>query len=297
MSEMSRRTVLRAAGAGAVVIAGVQWTAAGVAEARPLTAHRTGDNPVVRENRAPGSDAWGVGHGESRGVDPKRPEIQGYAAAASVAPGETLGLHLSSRTARSCTVEIYRLGHYDGVRARHLLTATDVPVGRAWRVTVPDTWVSGIFLAVLTTGDGHRAYAPFVVREPARPSDLLVVVSLSTAHGPYAGLGMPEGFGTDTSASRWLEEAGYDVTYATEQDLHEGRVDPARYTAVVLPGAAGDTRWSRKTRAVVDRAPERAVLPRPFALSEPGRADDEVRRAAAERLDRILAAPVSTPRS
>lgn len=297
MSELPRRTVLCTAGAVAVAIAGSQWAAAGVAQAQPLAAPRTGDNPVARENLAPGSDAWGLGRGESCGVDPKRPQIQGYAATASVAPGETLGLHLSSRTARSCTVEIYRLGHYGGVRARHLLTADDVPVGRAWRVTVPGTWVSGIFLAAITTADGHRAYAPFVVREPARLSDVLVVVPLRTAHGPYTGLGMPDGLGMDTSASRWLEERGYDVTYATEQDLHEHRVDPARYTAVVLPGATGDARWSRRTLAVVDRAPGRAVLPRPLALSEPGHIDEEVRRAAAERLDRILAAPVSTPRS
>ncbi|MFF8592141.1 N,N-dimethylformamidase beta subunit family domain-containing protein [Streptomyces sp. NPDC015220] len=296
MSELSRRTVLRAAGTGAVAVAGSQWAAAGVARARPLAAHRTGDNPVVLENRASGSDAWGLGHGECRGVDPKRPRIQGYAATASVAPGETLGLRLTSRTSRACTVEIYRLGHYGGVRARHLLTAADVPVDRVWRATVPGTWVSGVFLAVLTS-DGHRAYAPFVVRDPARSSDVLMVVPLSTAHGPYAGLGLPAGFGTDTSASRWLEEAGYDVTYATEQDLHEGRVEPARHTAVVLPGAAGDARWSRRTRAVVDRAPGRTVLPAPFALGEPGRADEEVRRKAAEWLDRLLTDPVSTSRS
>ncbi|MFI1166945.1 N,N-dimethylformamidase beta subunit family domain-containing protein [Streptomyces sp. NPDC020801] len=296
MSELSRRTVLHAAGAGAVAVAGGQWaagTAMGAVPRRP----RTGDNPVVRENRAPGCDAWSPGHGESRGVDPRRPEIQGHAAMASLAPGETLGLHLASRTARICTVEIYRLGHYDGVRARHLLTATDVPAGRPWRVTVPRTWVSGIFLAVLTSAGRHRAYAPFVVREPDRPCDVLMVVPLSTAHGPFPGLGMPEGFGTDTGVSRWLEETGYDVAYATEQDLHERRVNPARYPAVVLPGAPGDARWSRQTRAVVDRAPGRAVLPRPFALSEPGRADEEVRRTAAQRLDRILATPVSTPRS
>ncbi|MFJ8945105.1 N,N-dimethylformamidase beta subunit family domain-containing protein [Streptomyces sp. NPDC102395] len=294
MGELSRRTVLSAAGAGAVAVGGSR-PAAAAERARPPAAPRTGDNPVVRENRAPGSHGWTPGHGETCGVDPGRPEIQGYATTVSVAPGETLGLHLASRTARACKVEVYRLGHYGGVRARHLLTADGVPVDRPWRVTVPGAWVSGVFLTVLTTAEGHRAYAPFVVREPARPSDVLLVVPLDAAHRPYAGLGLPEDFGRDTSASRWLEEAGYDVTYATEGDLREGRVDPARYRAVVLPGGAGDVRWSRQARAVLDRTPRRLFLPKTSTLSEPGHADEEARRTAAERLDHLLTAPVSTP--
>ncbi|POX52518.1 hypothetical protein C3489_17605 [Streptomyces sp. Ru71] len=287
--------MLRTASATAVAVTGVQWAAAGAAEALP--APRTGDNPVVRENRAPGCDDWCLGRHETRGVDARRPEIQGWATTASVAPGETLGLRLAGRTAPVCTVEIYRLGHYAGVRARHLLTAADVPVDRVWRAAVPRTWVSGVFLAALTTPAGHRSYAPFVVREPDRLSDVLVVVPLSTARGPHAGLGLPGDFGTDTSASRWLESAGYDVTYATEEDLHAGRVDPARYRAVVQAGPAGDARWSPRTRAALGHAPARVVLARPLELSEPGRVDDGARRTAAERLDRVLAAPVSTPRS
>ncbi|MEU0674615.1 N,N-dimethylformamidase beta subunit family domain-containing protein [Streptomyces sp. NPDC006172] len=294
MGELSRRTVLSAAGAGAVTVGGSR-PAVAATQARPFAAPRTGDNPVVRENRAPGSHAWALGHGETCGVDPGRPEIQGGTTTSSVAPGETLGLRLTARTAHACTVEIYRLGHYGGVRARRLLTAVGVPVDRPWRVTVPGAWLSGLFLAVLTTAEGRRSYAPFVVREPARPSDVLLVVPLNAAHRPHAGLGLPEDFGTDTSASRWLEEAGYDVTYATEGDLRERRVDPARYPAVVLPGGAGDARWSRRTRALPDRTPRHLFLPKAATLSEPGHADEEARRTAAERLDRLLAAPVSTP--
>ncbi|MEW2248844.1 N,N-dimethylformamidase beta subunit family domain-containing protein [Streptomyces sp. NPDC006975] len=293
MSELSRRTVLRAAGVTAAVAGGVQGVAA--EPARALPAPRTGDNPVVRENRAPGSDDWCVGRRETRGVSAGRPEIQGYATTASVAPGETLGLRLSSRVARTCTVEIYRLGHYDGVRARHLLTAADVPVDRVWRTTVPGDWVSGIFLAVLTTAGGFRSYAPFVVRDPARVSDVLVVVPLGTTRAAHPGLGLPEEFGTDTSASRWLEAAGYDVTYATEEDLHAGRVAADRHTAVVLAGAAASARRPGRTRAAVGRAPGATVLSRPLRLSEPGHVDDAARRAAARHLDRVLTAATGTP--
>ncbi|MFI8518814.1 N,N-dimethylformamidase beta subunit family domain-containing protein [Streptomyces sp. NPDC085481] len=266
----SRRTVLLAAGAGSVALSVAGTGTATAAEPLPPRGPRTGDNPVVRENLAEGSDEWSVGSRETCGVDLRNPQIQAYASAASVTPGETLTLRPASRTgSRTCTVEVYRLGHYGGDRARHLLTAEDVTVGRAWKLKVPGTWVSGLFLAVLTTPEGHRAYTPFVVREPARRSDVLAVVPLSYAgRRPYPGLGMPAAFGADASASRWLEEAGYDVTYATEDDVRARRIDPRRYPAVVHPSAV--------------------ALPRPLALAEPGHTDERTRREAAELVDGLL---------
>ncbi|MFI8963824.1 N,N-dimethylformamidase beta subunit family domain-containing protein [Streptomyces sp. NPDC053493] len=269
MSEPSRRTVLIAAGAASTGL----WAAAapGAAAAEPPRPAGPGaaDNPVVRENRAEGSGRWAVGAGESRGVDLRAPQIQAYASAASVTPDESLTLNVSGRTAATCAIEIHRFGHYGGARSRLLHTAADVPVGRGWKLTVPHTWVSGLHLAVLTSADGYRAFTPFVVREPARRSDVLAVVPLSYAgRRPYPGLGLPEDFGADTSACQWLEEAGYDVTYATEEDVRARRVDPRRYPAVLHPSAV--------------------ALPSPLALSEPGRTDPKVRHQAAALLDGLI---------
>ncbi|KKZ74710.1 N,N-dimethylformamidase beta subunit family domain-containing protein [Streptomyces showdoensis] len=268
--QLARRTVLLAAGAASAALAVAAPGTAAAAGPLPPAGPHTGDNPVVRENLAEGSDEWGIGPRETCGVDPRHPEIQGYAAAASVEPGQDLALRVSARGERTCTVEVYRLGHYGGDRARHLLTAEDVPAdGRTWKTRVPASWVSGLFLAVLTTSGGHRAYTPFVVREPARRSDVLAVVPLSYAgRRPYPGLGMPGTLGTDASTARWLEEAGYDVTYATEEDVRKGRVRPARYGAVVHPSAT--------------------ALPRPLALAEPGHADERTRSEAAALLDGLL---------
>ncbi|MFB7591280.1 N,N-dimethylformamidase beta subunit family domain-containing protein [Streptomyces sp. NPDC056169] len=258
MSELSRRTVLHGLGAGAGAVAATPWLTAGTAAATPaVPPARTADNPVVRENRAPGSDQWAVGCAETCGVDPARPQIAGRAERDSVAPGETLRLHLSTPGA---TVSIYRLGHYAGARARHLLTATDAD--RTWTLKIPAEWVSGLHLAVLTTPDGHRAHTPFVVREPARASGVLHVVS-----------GEP---GADASVVRWLEEEGYDVTYATAGDVREGRVRPARYGAVIVTG-----RTALTGRRVVR-------LPRPLALSEPGRTEETARRAASALIDEAV---------
>ncbi|MET9436180.1 N,N-dimethylformamidase beta subunit family domain-containing protein [Streptomyces sp. NPDC006551] len=299
MSELSRRTVLRSAGVGAVAVAGTQWWAGTAAAHTDFPAPRTGDNPVVRENGAPGSGRWAVGCDDTCGVDLARPQIQGYASRNSVGHGELIGFHIASSVAQSCTVAVYRTGHYAGVQARHLLTSGDLAVGprtggkAAWKPTVPQDWVSGVFMAVFTSADGHRAFTPFVVREPARRSDLLLVLPFAkTPDRPYPGIGLPEDFDTDCSTARWLEEEGYDVTYATEEDLHEGHVDPARYTAVVLPGADRDARWSRKTRAAVGRATgagtRLARLHRPLALHEPGHIDEDARRAATDVLTRVL---------
>lgn len=257
MPELSRRTVLRTAGAGAGVVAvGASPWGSGVAAALPHDRRgpvRTGDNPVVRENRAVGSDQWSVGCAETRGVDTRRPQMRGYASRASVSPGERLVFRTESQGGRPHTVAVYRTGHYGGVGARHLLTGEPVH-GATWTGTVPVGWVSGVFLAVLTSTDGYRAYTPFVVREPQRRSDVLHVLPYRAAPGrPYAGLGLPDTFGTDASTARWLEGAGYDVTYATEQDLHEGTVDPAAYKAVLVSGQ-GDAGWSAKTRTAVLRA-------------------------------------------
>ncbi|MFD6530351.1 N,N-dimethylformamidase beta subunit family domain-containing protein [Streptomyces sp. NPDC060184] len=286
MAYVSRRSLLRFLGAATVAGGGVTAAASPACAAHP--APRTGDNPVVRENLATGSDAWAVGHRETSGVTCRAPEIQGYASATSVAPGSSLGFHLASHRDQTCTVSVYRVGHYAGAGARHLLTGEPIPVGPgdapavsrrtgavacdwpvSWTLDVPSDWVSGIFLAVFTTEDGFRSFTPFVVREESRRSDVLVVLPFTGYQAdnvwplppgpvpgdgplqvsfdrPYAGLGLPAGLVQDAALARWVEEAGYDVTYASALDLHEGRVDPARCTAVVLSGR--EAHWSREMR-------------------------------------------------
>ncbi|WP_250286929.1 N,N-dimethylformamidase beta subunit family domain-containing protein [Streptomyces atroolivaceus] len=275
--------------------------------ARPVA--RTGGNLVTEENGASGSDAWIMGRDGTTAADDKKVQIQGYASKSSVPPGESIDFHISSRVAQTCTVEIYRLGHYGGVGARYLTTgegvrvsprpkpeadqvtgliACDWPV--SWTLDVPRTWVSGMFLAVFTSVDGYRGYTPFVVRDTARRSDVLMVVPFTTyqayniwpfdgrigknlyrgfkADGtpggnperafrvsfdrPYSEAGLPSWFDMDTSAARWAEEAGYDITYASSLDLHEGRVDASRYTAIIFSGH--DEYWSKKMRDATEEA-------------------------------------------
>ncbi|MFG2768581.1 N,N-dimethylformamidase beta subunit family domain-containing protein [Streptomyces rubiginosohelvolus] len=305
---MTRRTALGALSLGAVGFAGYQLRG----QAAPLPDRppaRTGKNLVVRENRAAGSDQWPVGRSGTKGVTDDLAQIQGFASKTSVSHGESINFHISSHTTQKCSIEVYRIGHYGSLGARHLLTSESVSVTPqakprptadtglitcdwpiSWSLKIPKKWVSGIFLAVFTSQDGYRSYTPFVVRDTSRSSDILMVVPFTTyqaynmwpfdgrtgknlykgytADGemggnperaykvsfdrPYMQSGFPRWFDMDASAARWAESAGYDVTYASSIDLHEGKIDPSRYTAIVFSGH--DEYWSKEMRDCAEDA-------------------------------------------
>ncbi|MGW9193350.1 N,N-dimethylformamidase beta subunit family domain-containing protein [Micromonospora chersina] len=155
-----------------------------------------------------------------------------------------------------------------------------------WRPTVAPDWVSGLYLALLAGATGHHQWIPFVVREPKPAAGALVVLPTTTwqaynrwpedgrtgaslyygfdgaghrsgehraravSHDrPYAGNGLPALADHDIGFVQWVEGQGVDLAYATSEDLHTGRVDPARYRAVVFPGH--DEYWSMPMRQAV----------------------------------------------
>jgi hypothetical protein len=162
-------------------------------------------NPIQQENALPGTSSWGNG-------DWPDAAVQGYASETSVAPGETLHLHVSSPG--DYRVEIFRLGWYGGVGGR-LVTCLPgclqyeagnpqrVPVpdpstgelSLSWPVTdtleIPADWVSGYYLARLVPADGSaRGTVPFIVREgTGHRSPILVEVPVNTwqAYNSFGG--------------------------------------------------------------------------------------------------------------
>ncbi|MER5889250.1 N,N-dimethylformamidase beta subunit family domain-containing protein [Streptomyces sp. NPDC001941] len=236
-------------------------------------------------------------------------EIQGYASATSVGHGEQIRFHVSVCAAPLFRVAVHRLGHYGGLGGRLMVMSpwlegvVQAPPDRdpdsrlvacawepSWSLDVPADWLSGLYVAVFVSETGHRSCTPFVVREPERRSDVLVVLPFTTyaaynawpldgetgtslyqGYGepgrlgggaaradkvsfdrPYSHDGVPRLFEMDSSFVRWAEEAGYDVTYASGVDLHEGRVDPARHRALVFPGH--DEYWSGEMVRAAGRA-------------------------------------------
>jgi hypothetical protein len=151
-----------------------------------------GANPVQGENALPGTVDWGL-------VNPAtQREIEGYPSVTSVAPGGKISLFVSTASAQY-TIDVYRLGWYGGAGGRQqqpqvqrngTLQTTPVPdadglVECNWtdpyELTVPMGWVSGIYVAKLTTKNtGKQSYVPFVVRDDVRVATYLVQSSVTT---------------------------------------------------------------------------------------------------------------------
>jgi hypothetical protein len=166
-----------------------------------------------------------------------------------------------------------------------------------WRLHTGPSWASGYHLALLTNAAGYARWVPFVVRDLRRPAAGLVVVPTSTYqayntwpdgqragaslyHGftggrcdvtrrslavshdrPYGGTGLPALADRDIAFVQWLDQwlgrDGPEVTYASSEDLHTGRVRPERYRALVFCGH--DEYWSAGMRATVTAARDAAT--------------------------------------
>lgn len=137
--------------------------------------------------------------------DDGRGRIEGFASASAVAPGDSIGFHVTVDPPRPFRVTVHRIGHYDGRGAAEIVTSPrldgtaqlpPLTAGRtvschhwwlSWRLPVPSYWSAGAYVAVLATEDGrHQAHVPFTVRDD-RASDLLLVLPDLTwqAYNPY----------------------------------------------------------------------------------------------------------------
>lgn len=309
----ARRRVLfgaAAAGAGLILLGRSAVPAARGAEEvahspRQLTLPAR-PGALVAENARAGDAGWELGRKVSSDAVG---QIKGYPAEVSVPHGGRLRLKVSVDRPQPFSVEVYRLGHYGGFGGRLMTRADGIPGVRqapprleprdgtvvcdwadSWELEVPREWPGGLYTAVLTNADGFRNHVPFVVAEPDRAGDFLVVLPVTTyqaynefpmdgrtgrslyygqdpAKGrpngrlkarvvsfdrPYSGDGLPQLFELDHAFVRWAEERGYDMVYATSLDLHTGRIDPTRYKALVFPGH--DEYWSQEMRAQLESA-------------------------------------------
>lgn len=157
-------------------------------------------NPVVEENQQPGTNKWRLKEwsGYSWSDDVSR-QVQGYASATSVNKGQQINFHVTVNPVQQYNVEVYRMGWYDGLGGRLLesigpLTGATQPaptldnttglVDCNWSVSytldIPDSWTSGIYLAVLTNEQKYQSYVIFVVRDDARVADLLYQQPVTT---------------------------------------------------------------------------------------------------------------------
>jgi hypothetical protein len=146
--------------------------------------------------------------------------VTGYCWPQSVAPGETVGLHVSSPQGRPVAVEVARVGHQrdvvftDGaVPAEHHPTPIDAAAhGCAWpaalTLDVDEEWRSGYYEVVLDVdvdGKSRRSHAFFVVRPAEGAAHARILLALSTntwhAYNDFGGRNLYNG-GTQVSLQR-----------------------------------------------------------------------------------------------
>ncbi len=268
-------------------------------------------NPVVCENQLPGdpSSDWEVdGVGDST--------IQGYATSMSVDVGQTISFKIDT-PADAYHIDILRLGWYGGDGARivqsDILPSVTLPqtqpacitssstgeidcgnwaASASW--TVPSTAVSGIYIAHLVSTDprysGDESQIPFVVRNDASHSDVLVPTSDATwqAYNDYGGnslytctvscpSGNPDGYKAAYAVSynrpwdgsletdggfsylwyaeyqmvQFLERNGYNVSYTDDADLDNPAQASLLLNHKVILFSGHDEYWSANERTNV----------------------------------------------
>jgi hypothetical protein len=188
MSARSRRSARL--GGVAVLFAGLAVAVA------PAAAAAAGPNPVTVENAQAGTTAWSL---NGKTVDDATSQVKGYASATSVNLGGTISFSVTVNPAQTYSIDVYRLGYYQGLGGRLMLhvdplSGTTQPacpmdaatgmIACAWQpgysLTVPTNWTSGIYVAKLTNKTNYQSYIIFAVRDDARHSALLYQQSVTT---------------------------------------------------------------------------------------------------------------------
>jgi len=156
-------------------------------------------NLIQEENTRPGTGDWLL---TKTAIDPKTkyrcPWIEGYCSRTSVRAGDTISFHVSTNPPSSFTLDIYRMGHYQGNGGRHLqrlgpfngVTQPDPDIGPnrlrecRWEpsadLKIPRDWLSGVYLGKRTAErEGWQSYVIFIVRDD-RKADFIFQCSDTT---------------------------------------------------------------------------------------------------------------------
>jgi hypothetical protein len=209
---MRRRVFLLRAAATVAALSAAGVGASGMAEEalrKPAPAEKPSRNPIALDNDRPGTSAWRITKLA------QRREIEGYASAASVPLGGTIGLSVSTSVPKSYQIEFFRIGWYGGLGGRLVVPEGEggaigplsgepqpTPVAGsgpeyliearwpvAYTLKVPTTWTSGYYVAKLTREDGFERYVIFVVRDPRSTAPILMQASITTwqAYNDWGG--------------------------------------------------------------------------------------------------------------
>jgi hypothetical protein len=204
------------------------------------------NNPIVRENALPGTSDWRISGGKGSTI-----QIQAYAGATSVLPGQKLTFYVSTQIdGTNYSIGIYRLGWYNGLGGRLMASQADL-VGHAqgywyynqthyhlvgctschvdtltgfveanWQpsytFTVPSDWTTGVYLAKFVDANGMQTYAPFDLRSNA-DSTYIAVTSDTTyeAYNDWGGYSLYRAYASPEIDNRGVK-VSFDRPYTQE---------------------------------------------------------------------------------
>ena len=293
-------------------------------------------NPIIAENQQPGTSGW---FSQGPKGDDATGQIKGYWSATSVKPNENITLFVTVNPAQTFTVDIYRLGWYQGWGGRLRLQAgplegvtqaacvPDPTTGLiacdwtpSYALTVPGDWVSGVYLGLLKNAAGFQNYTVFVVRDD-RPAAFLYQQNIATdqAYNNYPNDGRTgkslytyNSFGANTMSGdaravkvsfdrpyadygvgqidqiefiRWIERSGYDVTYATDLDIHANGSALRNHKGVLVVGH--DEYWSKQIFDSLEGARD-AGVGLAFFAADTGSVQVRFEPSASGNADRVM---------
>jgi hypothetical protein len=206
-------TAAAAVGVGAAAVGADKALTAGQSDAKkkvPEAAKRSAPKPKpsVAENSLPGDANWGI---SNQGADN---DMMGYAGQYSVLPGQPITLYAST-TAPSFVVRAFRIGWYNGDKARLLYTSPSTPghqqaasalasgtntVACSWEpsLTIPtDDWPEGSYLLRMDSETGPQRYVPITVRSASTAGKVVIKNSTATwqAYNTWGGYDLYNGPG------------------------------------------------------------------------------------------------------
>ncbi len=263
-------------------------------------AQAASSNPIQIENSKPGTSGW-----NDFASDIAPDTISGFGSKISVNHGESLDLYVTT-VAPSFKVDIFRTGYYQGIGARLITSlgsftgqhqavpAPDKVTGiiscsswvKSTTVTIPSDWVSGIYLAKLTSSTNKSSFIFFTVRNDGGNEDLLFQTSVTTyqAYNTWGGTSLynnltdkskysyphatkvsfdrPFNPGDSNGAGHyffyeykfvyWMEQQGYNVAYTTNIDTEAHASEIQRHKGFLSVGH--DEYWSMGMHNAVQNA-------------------------------------------
>ena len=228
---------------------------------------------MARENAKPGSAKWDDGapvrmSGDfSRRAELKR--VEGWFGTTSAQCGQKVSLRIVSGSKEvETTISIYRMGYYNGARAR--LIAVEKTKEKLWKFTVTQNTPPGQYVFRLDANRHKTSFVPLVIRDAKSKSPITFVSSVLTWQAynqwggssltfnrPYDGDGAGQFRYMEFPALYLAERAGHEINYITDLDLDS---DPTalRGTQSIVVGGQSEY-WTERMRGAIDASVDRGI--------------------------------------